>query len=122
MALKKIFFFFLLIFLSSCATQVTMTGKAFPPISPSDVKIVFYEKPKCEYEELGFIATPLMWNQTVAIEEARKKAAEIGANYLSIQTINTNQYNDAVVSGLAYYCGVVDRNIERLNKPNAVSR
>ena len=74
--MNKNFVFLFLIFLYSCATQVTMTGKALSPKLPSDVKIIFHEKPKCDYEELGFIATPLMWNQTVAIEEARKKAAE----------------------------------------------
>ena len=115
--MKIILIGILTVLLTACASSVTMTGKALPANEPSDVKIVFHEKPKCDYEELGFISTPLMWNQTVAIEEARKQAASIGANYITIQTVQKNQYNDAQVSAIAYYCGKVDRNIDELDKP-----
>ena len=67
--------------LSGCATNVTMTEKAHSPVAPSQVKILFKEKPKCNYEELAFISTPQKWNQNIAIEAAREKAAEIGADY-----------------------------------------
>ncbi len=92
-----------------CATNVTMTGKEYPSVAPLAVKILFKEKPKCRYEELGFISTPLSWNQNVAIEKARKKAAGIGADYLMIETVHTNQYNDVSVSAIAYKCDEVDR-------------
>ncbi len=95
--------------LAGCATNVTMTGKAHPPVPPTHVKILFKEKPKCDYEELGFISTPAKWNQNIAIESAREKAAEIGADYLVVETVLTNMYNDAVVSAMAYKCGPVDR-------------
>lgn len=95
--------------LSGCATNVTMTGKQYPSVPPTHVKILFKEKPQCKYEELGFISTPPKWNQNFAIEAAREKAAEIGADYLVIQTVQTNMYNDAVVSAMAYKCGPVDR-------------
>lgn len=95
--------------LGGCATNVTMTGKAHSPVAPSQVKILFKEKPKCNYEELGFISTPQKWNQNIAIEAAREKAAEIGADYLVVETVHQNMYNDASVSAMAYKCGTVDR-------------
>lgn len=98
-----------IVLVSGCATNVTMTGKAHPPVSPTQVKILFKEKPKCNYEELGFISTPQKWNQNIAIEAAREKAAEIGADYLVIETVHQNMYNDVSVSAMAYKCGTVDR-------------
>ncbi len=95
--------------LSGCATNATMTGRAYPAVDPLKVKILFKEKPDCEYEELAFIGTPLAWNQNVAIQKARDKAAEIGADYIVIETVNVNMYNDASVSAMAYKCGKVDR-------------
>ena len=92
-----------------CATNVTLTGQAYPPTDPLNVKILFKEKPDCNYQELGFIGTPMLWNQNQAVEAAREKAAEIGADYLLIQAVNVNTYNDAQVSGIAYKCGAVNR-------------
>jgi hypothetical protein len=116
--MRKLLILPLLLLLFSCmSTQVTMTGKPGNARMPSGVKIIFNDKPNCKYEELGFISTPLMWNQTYAIEEARRQAAAIGANYLSIQTVQKNEWNDAQVSAIAYICGNVDRNIDELDKP-----
>jgi len=86
-----------------------MTGKAYAPVDPLDVKILFKEKPDCNYEELAFIGSPLMWNQNAAVESAREEAAEIGADYIMIQSVNVNAFNDASVSAVAYKCGRVDR-------------
>lgn len=99
-----------------CATQVTMTGRSYPPVDHLKVKVLFKEKPKCQYEELAFIGTPLEWNQNVAIQSARIKAAEIGADYVVIQTVNVNAFNDASVSAIAYKCGDVDRENVELDK------
>lgn len=96
-------------FISGCATNMTMTGKAYPSVSPSNVKILFKDRPKCNYEELGFISTPPMWNQNTAIEAARVKAAEAGADYFVVENVLLNNFNDAKVSGMAYKCGSVDR-------------
>ena len=112
--MKYILIIFIII-LYGCATSVTMTGAAKPATEPKNVKVLFYEKPSCPFEELGFISTPTMWNQNVAIESARKEAAQIGADFISIQTINKNAYNDASVSAIAYSCSSVDRNIESLD-------
>ncbi len=95
--------------LTGCATSVTMTGKGYPAVKPEQVKVLFKDKPKCAFEELGFISTPLTWNQNVAIEKAREKAAEFGADYIVIESIQKNAYNDASASAIAYKCGTVDR-------------
>ena len=95
--------------LAGCVSHVTMTGKAYQKVDPLDVKILFKEKPKCDYEELGFISTPLEWNQNVAVDSAREQAAKIGADYMMIETVNTNAFNDVSVSAVAYKCGSVNR-------------
>ncbi|HRK77761.1 MAG TPA: hypothetical protein PLQ95_04410 [Thiobacillus sp.] len=104
---------------AGCATNVTMTGKAYPPVPVTNVKVLFTDKPKCDYEELGFIGTPAMWNQNAAVQSAREKAAEIGADYLLIQNVSVNMYNDAMVSGMAYKCGKVDREKVEISPPSA---
>ena len=95
--------------ITGCSTQMTMTGKAFKPVSPGDVKILFKDKPKCKYEELGFISTPLMYSQNRAVNSAREKAAEVGADYIVIESVHINEFNDASVSAMAYKCGDVER-------------
>lgn len=89
---------------SGCATHATMAGKAYPPVLPEQVKVLAKDKPQCKYEELAFISTPLKWNQNVAISAAQEKAAEIGADYIVIETVRLNKYNDASVSAVAYKC------------------
>lgn len=106
---KTLFPLSILALISGCASHTTMTGRAYPPVQPEQVKILFKEKPKCKYEELGFISTPLKWNQNVAITAAREKAAEIGADYVMVETVHVNAFNDASVSAIAYKCGSVDR-------------
>ncbi len=98
-----------LILLAACATKITMTGKQYPAVDPLEVKILFKEKPACEYQELGFIATPLSWDQNAAIDKARNKAASIGADYINVNSVHVNVYNDASVSAIAYKCAKVDR-------------
>lgn len=107
--MKPLIFLIFLSVLVGCTTT-TMTGKAFAPVDPSSVKILFSEKPKCSFQELAFITTPLSWNQNAAISSARNKAADIGADYLVITRVSINAFNDASVWGVAYKCGEVDRN------------
>jgi hypothetical protein len=114
--MKKISILLAIISLIGCATSMTMTGKSYPPVDPIEVKVLFKQKPECNYEELAFIGTPLSWNQNVAVQSARKKAAEIGADYIMIETVNTNMYNDTSVSAVAYKCAKVDREKVELGK------
>lgn len=99
----------LAILLSGCATHMTMTGKPYEPVDALQVKVLFREKPACKYEELGFITTPLSWNQEVAVGKAREKAAEVGADYIVIESVLLNASNDCTVSATAYKCSPVNR-------------
>jgi len=107
--MKRLIYIGIGMMLSGCATSMTMTGNAYDAVDPMKVKILFKDKPKCSYEELGFINTPLAWNQNAAVELAREKAATVGADYIVIETVHTNNYNDCSVSAMAYKCGSVDR-------------
>lgn len=97
-----------LLTLTACA-KATMTGKAFPPVDSLDVKVLFEKEPECDYEEIAFIATSMLWDQNHAVNMARKKAASIGADYINIKKHHFNVFNDASVSAMAYRCGDVDR-------------
>lgn len=108
--------FFVMLVLMGCTTA-TMTGRAFPPVDSANVKVLFSEKPKCQFQELAFISTSLSWNQNTAISSARDKAAEVGADYLVITRVYINGFNDASVWGVAYKCGEVDRNKVDLKNP-----
>ena len=52
----KLYLALIAMFLQGCATQVTMTGKQYPPVEPLAVKVLFYDKPECTFEELAFIS------------------------------------------------------------------
>lgn len=97
------------ILLSGCSAKVTMTGEASPPVEPLNVKILFEREPSCNFDEIAFISTPFMWDQNSAVNSAREKAAEIGADYINIKAVKVNPYNDAAVSAIAYTCGNVNR-------------
>lgn len=95
-----------LILMAGCA-NVTVTGKKYPPVAVEDVKVLFTAQPSCaEYEELGFIGTNPMRNQNAAVQLAREEAAKLGADYLSIQEVLVNNFNAAMVSGVALKCVV----------------
>lgn len=95
--------------LTGCAAQVTMTGKQYPPVDPLKVKILFSQLPACHFEELAFITSPLSWNQSAAIQKIRDKSASIGADYVDITSTHVNLYGEVLASGVAYKCGIVDR-------------
>jgi hypothetical protein len=94
----------LALLIAGCATKVMVTGKKYPPISIDEVKIFAQIKPKCDLEEIGLIVTSLKWNQEVAIEDAKAKAAELGANYIQISDVARNAVNDAAVTATAFRC------------------
>jgi hypothetical protein len=86
--------------------NTTRTGPVYEPISASEVRVSFdKDRLVCKkLEEIGFIATPLVWNQSVAIDRVREEAAKVGANYAIVQTVHKNAYNDASASAIAYRC------------------
>ena len=105
----KNFIILLTIFIFSGCAQVTLTGQARDPVDEKEVKILFYEKPECQYEELALITTPTHWSETYAIEDLRAEAAKIGSDFVSVQQIITQPNGFVIARGLAYICGTVNR-------------
>jgi hypothetical protein len=102
--MKKTIVCALALLVAGCATKVTVTGKKYPPISIDEVKVFASIKPNCNLEEIGLVVTNLKWNQEKAVEEAKAKAAELGANYIQISDVKRNIYNDAAVTAVAFRC------------------
>lgn len=101
---NKLYLAILVALISGCATKVTITGKAYPPTEPENIKVFAQEKPACALEELGLIVTNLKWNQEIAINDAKSKASELGATYIQITEVERNIYNDAAVTAVAFRC------------------
>lgn len=113
--MKYINTFILLFVLAGCA-QVTLTGQPREAVDEKKVKILFYEKPECPYEELGLITTPTHWNETYAIEDLRAEAAKIGSDFISVKQIVTKPDGFVIARGLAYICGSVNRENVNVHK------
>ncbi len=96
--------FMCLFLMGGCASTHIMVAKSYAPITPEEVKVVFKEEPDCDYEEIALINTPYSWNSNVALKKARKQAAKIGADYLKVTQVETNDDNDAKIEAVAYKC------------------
>jgi hypothetical protein len=91
--------------LTGCATKVTRLGNGvYPATEPSSVKVFATQKPTCDLEEIGLIVGNLKWNQERAVEDAKIKAAKIGATHIQVTSVYSNLYNDAAVRATAYRC------------------
>ncbi len=101
---KYLLFLVSSVVLVGCGTKVTLTGKAYPPTTPSEIKIFALQEPDCKLEELGLIVTNVKNNQDAAIEDAKEKASQIGATYMKITEVKRNVFNDAAVTAVALRC------------------
>ena len=90
--------------LAGCASTHMMSTKTYEPVEPEQVQVVFKEMPACDYEEIGLINTPYSWSSNWALKKAKKKAAKIGADYIKIERVDTNEDNDAKIEAVAYKC------------------
>lgn len=102
--MKKLLFVSVGLFLCSCASTHIMVSKSYTPVTPEEVKVAFKEAPDCDYEEIAMIHTPYSWNSNFALKKARKQAAKIGADYIKITNVETNDNNDAKIEAVAYKC------------------
>lgn len=87
-----------------CSSTHMMAAKSYPSVLPEEVTVVFNEFPPCDYEEIAMINTPYSWNSNWALKRARKKAAQVGADYLKVMDVETNEDNDAKIEAIAYKC------------------
>lgn len=102
--MKKLLFVNVGLFLCSCASTHIMVSKSYTPVTPEEVKVAFKEAPDCDYEEIAMIHTPYSWSSNSALKKARKQAAKIGADYIKITNVETNDDNDAKIEAVAYKC------------------
>ena len=80
-----------------CASSHVITGATRPPISPTQVKI--YSHPPASFEEVAILTATSQssWAVTeqgktnIVIERFKKEAAELGANGVILQGLNTQQ-------------------------------
>lgn len=94
----------MMLFLCGCASTHIMVAKSYAPVTPEEVKVAFKEEPDCDYEEIALINTPYSWSSNSALKKARKQAAKIGADYLKVTQVETNDDNDAKIEAVAYKC------------------
>ena len=92
------------LFLSACATQMTVLDKTYPAITPDKVTVLFNEKPKCNSKQIAFLNSSTAWSQNDALRSLRKSAASIGADYVSIFKTEVITASDTVFHGVAYKC------------------
>lgn len=92
------------LFIGGCSFTHVAAIRTYEPVEESDVRILFKEMPSCDYEEIALINTPYMWRSSSAVKDARAKAAKIGADYVKIESVQTNEDNDAKVEAVAYKC------------------
>ena len=102
--MKKLLFLSSILCLCSCASTHIMISKSYKPVTPEEVKVAFKEAPDCDYEEIALINTPYSWSSNSALQKARKQAAKIGADYIKVTKVDTNDDNDAKIEAVAYKC------------------
>lgn len=92
--------------LCACSGVGTSTLKSYgpyPPSEPAGVKVLTAELPDCNLAKTGDI-TVRETDEATATQEARRLAAQSGAEYLQIQAIRQNGPNDVTIYALAYRC------------------
>jgi hypothetical protein len=67
------------------------------------VKVLTAELPDCNLEKTGDVMARET-DEATATKEARRVAAQSGAEYLQIQAIRQNGPNDVTIHALAYRC------------------
>lgn len=90
--------FFLSLCLCSCATNSQKI------LAQENVEVAYNKLPSCGYVFMGGIVTDVESSQESAVESARLLAYKMGANYVSIQSVNPYPFGYASVSGKAFRC------------------
>ena len=92
--------------LSGCGykSNVMISQNEYDSIDESEVIILMNDKPECAYEVIAAVTIDQYDGQANAIEKAKEEAADLGADYVSINFINTYSDDDISVAGIAYRC------------------
>jgi len=119
--------------LSGCGykSNVMISQNEYDSIDESEVIILMNDKPECAYEVIAAVTIDQYDGQANAIEKAKEEAADLGADYVSINFINTysdddisvviNTYSDDDISvaGIAYRCNNQEAQQEEEQAPQS---
>lgn len=84
----------------SCATDADRQRQA----AAGKIKVMLYEYPQCNYRLVGAITTDAERSENAAIQEAKERASDVGAEYLSIMSMGKYALDRTSVSGKAFVC------------------
>jgi hypothetical protein len=76
---------------------------SYPPTEPAAVKVITSEPPDCDLEKTGEIKVKET-DEPTATQEAKRLAAENGAEYLQILAIEQNGPKYLTIYAVAYRC------------------
>lgn len=82
--MRKIFYFLIVLGLCGC-TEATIYTQSYRPTNPGNVAVLRKARPSCQYEEMGHIKTGESWSFSSALNKAREKAAEHGADGIILE-------------------------------------
>lgn len=98
--------FFLIL---SCATDADRQRQA----AANKIKVMLYEYPQCNYRLVGAITTDAERSENAAIQVAKEKASDVGAEYLSIMSMGKYALDRTSVGGKAFVCdGAAQQQLE----------
>jgi hypothetical protein len=92
-----------MLFLTGCATS-TITGKTYPPVPESEVRIWFASGPDCDIEEIGFLSVPYAIGQSMLASALKKEGAAIGAQHVLVSAVNANKNYEYSGGAIAARC------------------
>jgi hypothetical protein len=75
--------------LCGCAMS-TVTGEKRTSISEESVRVWTAGRPNCQLDEVGIITVPYAIGQQMMISRIKSKAAEMGAEHVLLNTVNSN--------------------------------
>jgi hypothetical protein len=83
-----------------CATDADRKRE----IEAHKVQLIMYEYPPCRYRLVGEINTEVERTQNAALQDAKERSVDLGAEYLSIMSMSKYAFDKTSVSGKAFVC------------------
>lgn len=86
--------------LLSCASDAELRREE----AARQIKVILYDYPQCNYRLVGAFTTNVESSEYAAIQEAKLKAVDVGAEFLSIMSMGKYALDRTNVSGKAFVC------------------
>jgi hypothetical protein len=78
--------------LTGCAEPIVMVGEASDAIDPAEVKLYYTQRPKCEFETVGYLEINSgHYSRASLFSKMQEQAAEVGAD--GVYVIEARQLN-----------------------------